>query len=229
LFVRTIEGRCGKCSHRYVASVHTGHIYILPNGIPESRIESSKIENHQPVIVFLSNLKKDKGIEVFLNSLLQIQKKKIPFKARIVGDEYDFTFQDAKEFVESNGMQGLVEVMGPRFGNEKLQILKSSDIFVLPSMNECFPLAILEAMQEGLPVISTVIGGIPDMIENGKQGLLVQPGEVDDLAKKLELLLMEPAKRKALGQNAKAKFESSYTIEKFNLGLAGIFEKVNAQ
>jgi len=212
-----------------IADVHTGAIYVLPNGIATKYNGQMILKDEQPMILYLSNLLKNKGIQVFLNSLLKLHEKNIPFRAKIVGEAYDLSYQEAKDFAEANGLNGLIEIPGPKFGLEKDLILSQSDIFVLPSFNECFPLSILEAMQAGLPVVSTNVGGIPDMIEHGKQGLLSRPNDVDDLTEKILQLLENAALRKCLGENARQKFENCYTIEIFNHGLAGIFEEINRQ
>mgnify|MGYP001576076067 CR=1 FL=1 len=89
--------------------------------------------------------------------------------------------------------------------------LKAFDIFVLPSVKEGLPYVILEAMSAGLPIVATTVGGIPELIENKKSGLLVEPKNPTALALAIEQLLNNPEQRKSLAQNAKQQ------VEKFSL------------
>ncbi len=212
-----------------IKEVHGGQVFILPNGVPPFAPDLSLQPNHQPVIIYLSNLVKSKGIEVFLKSLVKLHSKGIEFCAKVVGESVDMTVEQARQFASINDLSDRLEVTGPKYGHEKIKALQQSDIFVLPSLNESFPLSILEAMQAGLPVVSTIVGGIPDMIEQEKEGLLVQANDIDALALALERLLVNPDQRKRLGVNARDKFEANFTIERFNLGLAAIIDKVNSQ
>ena len=211
-----------------IETVHNGPVYILPNGIAPAHYNHVTRGNSHPVILYLSNLVKSKGIKIFLNSLVILRDKGVAFNARIVGDSADVTMDQAKEFAARHELSNQIDITGPKFGEAKYQTLAQSDIFVLPSLNECFPLAILEAMQAQLPVIATAIGGIPDMIQ-ADEGLLIAPDDVEALASALTRLLKDEELRKRLGRNARLKFESTYTVEKFNMGLAEIFDNVNRQ
>jgi glycosyltransferase involved in cell wall biosynthesis len=87
-------------------------------------------------------------------------------------------------------------------------LLAASDVLVLPSHSEGVPMAILEAMAHGLPVIATGVGGIPDVIRHGREGLLVEVGCRDGLTTALNRMVAEPALRASLGRGARATAES---------------------
>ena len=87
-------------------------------------------------------------------------------------------------------------------------LLATSDVLVLPSHQEGVPMAILEAMAHGLPVIATPVGGIPDVIRHGRQGLLVEVGSRGALTAALARMIAEPALRASLGRRARATAES---------------------
>src|SRR5262249_44985012 len=87
-------------------------------------------------------------------------------------------------------------------------LLAVSDVLVLPSHHEGVPMAILEAMANGLPVIATPVGGIPGVIRHGREGLLVQVGNRSALTAALTRMVAEPALRASLGQGARATAES---------------------
>jgi glycosyltransferase involved in cell wall biosynthesis len=96
----------------------------------------------------------------------------------------------------------------------------ASDIFVCNSYIEAFPLSILEAMVFKLPIISTDVYGIPEQIDDGKDGLLIMAGDTKELEKKIIYLLENPGKAKELGENARKKidekFQFSEMIRKYN-------------
>jgi len=95
---------------------------------------------------------------------------------------------------------------------EAAQYLKAFDLFVLPSLKEGFPYVILEAMSAGLPIIASRVGGVPEMIEDKKNGLLVNPSQEKDLARKITLLLKNPSYRKKLSSQAKFTLEKNFLL-----------------
>jgi glycosyltransferase involved in cell wall biosynthesis len=86
----------------------------------------------------------------------------------------------------------------------------ASDLFVLPTLNDCTPLAVLEAMASGLPVIASNVGAIRELVEPGETGLLVRPGDTAELIEAIRSLRDDPARRRAMGAAARAKAERHY-------------------
>jgi glycosyltransferase involved in cell wall biosynthesis len=87
----------------------------------------------------------------------------------------------------------------------KARELREADVFVLPSTSEGLPVALLEAMAYGKPIVATRVGGIPDVLEDGLEGVLVPPGDADALARGLGELLADPQRAQALGQAARTR------------------------
>ncbi len=102
-------------------------------------------------------------------------------------------------------------IMG--FRDNIYKILMASDIFVLPSLSEAFPISILEAMGAGLPVIATEVGGIPEIIENGKSGFIIRPKDVDELADKIFILAKDKNLRENMGQYSKNLVQKKFDIK----------------
>jgi Glycosyltransferase len=209
-----------------IRSVYKRRPYILPNGIDVVKNTILKPHNQVPRIIFLSNLLKAKGILVLLQSLAELHRQGCRFTARVVGEPVDYSLEEAREFCLKEGMADVVQVIGPRFGNDKFSELRHADIFVLPSYNECVPLSILEAMQFGLAVVSTTVGGIPDIIRHGQTGLLTRPGHVKELSVTLRQLIADSCLRTKLGNNARESFLQHYTLDYFYEGLSNIFDEV---
>jgi glycosyltransferase involved in cell wall biosynthesis len=230
LLRKTFKGVAAVClSEKLTADIRTVYEpepFVLPNGI--EIVTSRAIERHNtpPRILYLSNLVINKGIEVFLQSLAELHKQGCRFQARIVGAPVDYSIAQAKAWCSNAGIGHLVDVIGPRFGKDKFQELERADIFVLPSFTECVPLSILEAMQFGLPVVATRVGGIPDILQEGVNGLLVPPGNSKELTVRLKQLLIDKDTRIQMGQSARQRFMQKYTLSKFYEGLTNIFEQV---
>lgn len=230
LLRKTFKGVASVClSEKLTADIRTVYEpepYVLPNGI--EIVNSRVIERHNipPRILYLSNLVKNKGIEVFLQSLADLHKQGCRFQARVVGAPVDYSIEQAKEFCAAAGIAHLVDVIGPRFGRDKFHELERADIFVLPSFTECVPLSILEAMQFGLPVVATCVGGIPDIIQEGVNGFLVPPRSSKELTVRLKQLLVDKNLRIQMGHSARERFMQKFTLSKFYEGLTDIFEQV---
>jgi glycosyltransferase involved in cell wall biosynthesis len=152
-------------------------IEVVPNGItlPQKRAHGDKI-------VFLGRLNKVKGIEFLIDAVRDI--KDCP-ELVISGSGPE----EAKLRAMSEGLN--VRITGRIAAVEDLY--RQGKFFVLPSLSEGLPQVILEAMSYGLPVISTRVGGIPDVIEHGKTGFLVEPGNSEELRKHIEILLSDEA------------------------------------
>ena len=101
-----------------------------------------------------------------------------------------------------------------------------ADIFAYPTRQDAFPLVILEAMNFGLPIISTKEGAIPEIIENGITGFIIEKGDSKDLAAKLEILIENESLRKLLGDAAKEKFLQKYTDECFQKNMKLTFMQI---
>ena len=103
----------------------------------------------------------------------------------------------------------------PRIIRGTVSSTKSADVFVHPTLNDSFPLVVLEAMGTGLPVVTTAEGGIPDMVRDGVDGLICPKGDPSALADALQKLLSDASMRTRLGESGKARYRMSYTQEQF--------------
>lgn len=121
-----------------------------------------------------------------------------------------------KQYAIEKHVEQCVQVNGWIAGDDVDKAYRQANVYVLPSYNEGLPMSILEAMSYGLPVISTTIGGIPDAVENGVNGYLIEPGDARALAEKIGALANDPALRKKMGENsyntAREKFDITVII-----------------
>jgi glycogen(starch) synthase len=114
--------------------------------------------------------------------------------------------------------------MGRVGGQLKQDLLAATDLFVLPSRVDSFGIVYLEAWAYGVPVVGCRAGGVPDVIDDGADGLLVEFGDVAGLASAIEILLADPERRRAMGARGRAKVETRYTWDRIYHGLLAIYQ-----
>ncbi len=111
-------------------------------------------------------------------------------------------------------------------GREKELLLKEADIFFLPSYYEGMPMSILEAMGNGLPVVSTRVGGIPRLIKDGVNGLLLEPGDTTGMAEAIISIFSDRAKQRDMGLEGAIILEREFSLTKHISKLSKIYEEV---
>ena len=209
--------------------VDRSQVEICPNGIPATEIFPKK-ENPIPQLLFLSNLMKSKGVIVLLDACKILKEKGYHFTCNFVGSETKEI--DASRFlkeVEKRGLNDYICFLGPKFGEEKYQCIANADIFVFPSFKECFPVVLLEAMQQGIACISTDVGGIPDIVENNVNGLIIESNNSRALANSIAYTIDNPKICKEFGTHGYQKFKDNYLIDKFEERIIEIARRVTVQ
>lgn len=164
-----------------------------------------------------------KGFDVLVDAVEQMVNKFAPppFIVNVVGlskaREEQFMGIVREKHVESYFMS-----MGIR--NDINTILSASDIYIQPSRTEAISLAIMEALQHGLPVVASNVGGIPEVVIDGKNGLLVNACDAEGLAMAMLELMQSPEKRKEMGERSR-KHSLNFNVEKGVENLIDIYEK----
>lgn len=214
-----------------IQGVYLTKPFIVPYGISvdkEAVKMDEKNENHKVLILYLGNYKKSKGILILIDALSILKKKGYQFQARLVGDAADVTVNELEKYVADKGLHDDVEVTGPRYGTQKYSEYRAADIFAFPTFypNEAFPLVNLEAMQFGLPVISTNEGGISDAIMDNETGFVIEPRNLDQLIDKLSVLISNQELRHKMGQRGQEVFFEQYTLDRFERNLKNVFETI---
>lgn len=205
-------------------------VYFCYNGITNKKVNgilpSIRGDKDKVQILFLSNLLVTKGIFVLLEACQILQSKQLQFQCIYVGGEADISAEQFQEKVNEFSVNNSVHYVGPKYGLEKEKAFLHADIFVFPTYNENFGLVNVEAMQYALPVISTIEGGIPDVVEDGETGFLVKPLDAEALADKLEILINDPELRILMGKNGRSRYEEYFTKEVFEKRLTSILKEL---
>jgi len=134
--------------------------------------------------------------------------------------------QELRDYVRGKGI-GNIEFLGFKSGDEKWQLLRNSLCLILPSeWYENFPVTVLEAYMAAKPVVASRMGGLPDIVDDGKSGLLFEAGKVSELAEKIQTLVKDPASAARLGAYGRVLSETRYGPEQGYRNLMSIFSQV---
>ena len=200
-------------------------VIICPNGIPELFEQEPQFQRNNPIpnLLFLSNLIESKGVYVLLDACKILKDKGYKFCCNFVGSESEEITKDIFEKeVAKRGLDKTIAYHGPQYGKDKEKFFETADIFVHPTKNDAFPLVLLEAMQYKLPIVTTDEGGILDIVENNKNGIICKREESQSLADAIEELIAERNKRTMLGENGYKKFINNYTLQHFKKNITNI-------
>jgi glycosyltransferase involved in cell wall biosynthesis len=125
------------------------------------------------------------------------------------------------------GCEGVVRFLG--FRNDLPDLMAASDLFVLPSVAEAFGLVLVEALYLGVPVVATRVGGIPEIIDHGADGVLVPPADSVVLASALMELLSNDARRMRLAGVGRAKVLERFSFEAMVRAYEALYDKLGAR
>ncbi len=207
-------------------------IEVIPNFVncdlyqrkPNPKLRAEWAPNGEPILMHLSNFRPVKrildAIEIFA-----LVREKMPARLVMIGDGPDRA--PAEELARKLGVQNDVLFLGQQ--NEVQEKLSQADLFLLPSRLESFGLAALEAMACETPVIATNVGGLPEVVENGVDGYLVEPGDVKTAGKYAIELLSRADRGREMGQlarvHARKKFCANDVIPKYEAYYEQVLEQ----
>lgn len=179
-------------------------------------------------ILMLAFIRPEKGVEYLLNAL-PLMKTKRRFELHLVGsrDRYPDYQQQLDMIVKRHGMSDKVIWHGNANRQQVLDHLHSADMLVLPTLSEGTPRVLVEARASSLPIVATNVGGIPDSVEDGYDGLLVPPKEPIALAQAMDRILDDETFRKSLIAHGFAKAKT-LTVDRFVDQIMDLFKSLTA-
>lgn len=176
-------------------------VMVLPNPVEIPAVAGNRDGKPNVTILFLGVISQRKGIFDLIWALSQISQELRERVRLLVAGDGDV--ERAKDLAKTLGVKDVIEFLGWIAPEDRDRLLRESDIFVLPSYAEGLPMALLEAMAWGLPVIATPVGGNPEIITDGMNGLFVEPGDIAGLRNAIETLAASPERRRELGSAAR--------------------------
>lgn len=187
----------------------------------------------EPVrLLTVARLVEKKGIEYAIRAVAEVARVVPGIRYEIIGDGELRPRLEA--LVQSLNLSGRVVFRGAQAQGEVRRAMSEADIFLLPSVTaadgneEGTPTVLIEASACGLPIVSTLHSGIPEVVINGRTGFLVPERDVSALAERLTFLVGQPEQWGALGRAARAHIEASFDIRKLNRQLEGIYRELIA-
>ncbi len=171
-------------------------------------------------IIMVARFSEQKDHGLLLEAVPNINSRQ-RFRVQLVGDGEKF--DEMMTRAQQMGLEN-VEFLGNR--SDVASLLSQAHIFVLTSNWEGFPLTILEAMQAGLPVVASDVGGVREAVTEGTTGYLIPRGDVQTLTSRLQYLINEPGIRAQMGINARRIFEENFTLDKMMHETIAVYEKV---
>lgn len=166
-----------------------------------------------PVIVAVGNVNPAKGYEYLIAALVRLSREVPHFTCLVIGaipPRHETYAAWLKSSIPATLRERIV-FLG--YQEDVLPFLDVADIFVQASIREGTPVAILEAMARALPVVATKAGGIPDQLADGREGVLVPPGNPEEIATALRRIMGDPAWARQLGENARRRVLREYTLD----------------
>ncbi len=184
-------------------------IYIGVYKNPEIVVEKRDTEPDAPIVIgTISELTKNKGLQYAIEAMARLKNKNMVFSVIGEGEER----KNLENLIREMGLEDKVQLLG--FRENASNYLNLFDIFTLTSVKEGLPYTILEAGLAGLPVIASDVGGIGEIIENGRSGILVEPKNAEQIVEALIRLIENKKKRKEFGENLRKTVTQKFSLKK---------------
>lgn len=154
----------------------------------------------------------DKDLPTFYKVAEEVARRHAEVTFVIVGDGYGEELERAREDVARRGLERLIRFTGHR--TDLREIYAAFDLFLMTSLTEGMPNTLLEAMSMGVPSVSTAVGGVPELLEEGRSGFMAPVGDAVGLAEKVSLLLDDPNLLARFGAACRERVETAFSFER---------------
>ena len=208
-------------------------VNVIPNGVAV-RVEDDEVvkARHELglspsdlLVAHVGNIRPGKGHDVLIDAAVILHKRMPAVTVvSIGGEKYPGDLDRVRNRAIEEGLEDHLRFMGRR--PDALAFVAAADIFVNPSSVEGLPVAILEAMALGRPVVATAAGGVPGIVKDGETGILVEPNEPEALAGGIERMLNDPYLAEEMAASARAMVEREYGLEPMVRATEAIYLKV---
>ncbi|MED5618949.1 glycosyltransferase [Ideonella sp. BN130291] len=205
--------------HALGLGIPRDHVHLIPNGVDTAVFTPRRerqgalrrrfgIPAEAPVVGFVGRLSIEKGPETCLRAML-LAHQAVP-EMHIVMVGTGPTEPNVRNFVASFQMESYAHLAGLQ--DDMPAVMSEFDLFVSSSHSEAMPLSMMEAMAAGLPVVGTRVGGVPDMIQHGGCGFLVEKGDINAISSSVRTLLQQPELRQRMGAAARERAMTHFAL-----------------
>ena len=219
-----------------IRSMEENTIKILPPGLDreklkinlENKTESILQDNKSSIILCIGHCIPRKGIIYLIEAFSKINRQN--FKLYIVGktDKNIQYYNKVQSLIEQLELSQEIYLLNRVEQKTLISLYSQAEFFVLPSLKEGFGIVLLEAMYYGLPIITTNVSAIPELVIDGENGLLVNPSDANDLAKALSILIENPDLRQKMSKNGRQRIEEGYYWEQTKSQFLSVVQKLLA-
>jgi glycosyltransferase involved in cell wall biosynthesis len=228
------------CRQSYFQALGVGidprHVHFVPNGVDIDRFRPQRsrcgalrtrfaIGADAPLVGFVGRLSAEKGPDLFLRAALAVRAQCPDAHFVLVGA--GAMLKELKVFARRFGLADAVHFAGSQ--DDMPAVFNELDLVVSSSRSEAMPLAVMEAMASGVPLVACKVGGIADLIEHGVTGWLAAEGDYEELATRIVELIQDDALRKVAGMAARARAVARFALDQNVEATARLFAQLTAQ
>ena len=200
--------------------VPASHVTLIPNGVDLPAGSARDARTSVREIVTVANLRTEKNHETLIAAAAALAPTHPALRFAIVGDGPRLS--ELQSLARARGVDHIVDFLGHR--EDVPALLAAADLFVLPSRSEAFPNSAIEAMAAGVPVVASAVGGLLDLIDDGRTGILVPPCDPEALAHAIAALARDPDRAQRLGASARAEVASRYGFDRMVGAFQDLYE-----
>lgn len=205
-------------------------VHRVYNGIDVARFHRDSPDARKPIILGVGRFIEKKGFDDLIAACGELDD--LEFQCRVIGEGP--LEDDLKSRAASVSGRGSVEIVGPRAEREIVEEMANAAVFALPCRMasdggmDNLPTVIMEAMASGLPVVSTRLAGIPEMVEDGVTGFLVEPGDISGIASAIRELMRDPARARQMGRAGRERCGDMFSTVRTTARLKEVLENCRA-
>jgi glycosyltransferase involved in cell wall biosynthesis len=214
-----VANSCAAAAQLEREGVEEARIRVISNGVDAERFQLRTSARPVTTILTVANLRREKAHECLLEAAARLAPRHAGLRFKIAGDGP--RARELRALARALGIEAQVEFLGHR--EDIAELLTAADVFVLPSRSEAFPNGAMEAMAAGVPVVACRVGGLLDLIESGRTGVLVPPDDPPALAAAIETLVASPSLAFSIGRAAQNEIGGRYSFDRMVRGFEHVY------
>ncbi len=204
-------------------------IAVVENAVEPATCRPSARRPGPVRFVFLARMDEWKGIDDLLAACARLHGEGIEFGLVLAGPAGSAGDQSTlPRKIHGHQLSTVVRYIGSVHGKAKEQLLADADVYVQPSHHEGLPIALLEALAYGLPVVATRVGAVPEVITNGREGLLVESHHPEHLASAMRQMILDTERRRTMSAAARRLAQQRFSLHRFRDDLLELYDRLTA-